>query len=295
MHSISKMALMSMASFFIAGVSHAQIHTHTDASGKVTVAVFERTAGNFYSHYTDFAVDVPDQFVVIGGGAVGAGSPAGNFLTASYPNNNLSSWLVSTKDHVDIHKVNLRAYAIGLKIAGLSRDQLLNYIKVNAATSVYAAHPDISVGVPYGYSMIGGGFKVNWVGGGNIATASYPENAYSWRVRSKDHKVHSHATIDAYAVGLLNSIPNVGKIAVNISVATSGYAQHTAGSVNVAAGYALTGCGAAVHYGSGGGNLLWKLMPVKLLNQHNCEAASKDLIYPNPATLSTYAIGIKVE
>lgn len=294
MNSIFKMALLSMASLFTASVCQAQIHTQTDASGKVTVAVFERTAGNFLQHYTDFAVDVPEQFVVIGGGVVGAGSNPGHFLTASYPNENLSAWYVSTKDHLDANPVNLRAYAIGLKIAGLSRSQLLNYIAVNSASSSYVAHPDISSGVPQGYSMIGGGFRVKWAGAGNIATASYPENAFSWRVRSKDHVISSPASIQAYSLGLLNTIPNIGHVDVNIAVATSGYAQHPAGSVNVASGYALTTCGASVNYGNGAGNLLWKLMPVKLLNQHNCEAASKDLNIFSPATITTYAVGVRL-
>lgn len=294
MNSIFKMTLLSLISLFTASVCQAQIYTQTDASGKVTVAVFERTSGTLLQHYTDFAVDVPEQFVVIGGGVVGGGSYPGNFLTASYPNGNLSAWVVSTKDHFIEHPVNLRAYAIGLKIAGLSRRQLLNYIAVNSTTSSYGPFPDVSSGVPQGYSMIGGGFKVNWAGAGNIATASYPENAFSWRVRSKEHELSSSASIQAYALGLLQTIPGIGRVDVKITVATSGNSPQPAGSVNLTSGYALTACGASVNLLSGGGNLLWKLTPVKLLNQHNCEAASRDLLTYSPATITTYAVGIRL-
>ena len=175
----------------------------------------------------------------------------------------------------------------------MSRKELLRYISVNVATSSYGAHPDITAGVPSGHLLIGGGIKVNWSGYGNLATASFPANSFGWRVKSKDHSVSSYATAQAYAIGIRNYIPGVGSLAAHINSAGSSYAQHPASSANVQSGFALTGCGAEVHW-SGYGNLLWKLKPFTQISQHGCEASSKDHSRASPATITTYASGIKV-
>ena len=90
------------------GTNSKQIRTQTDSSGKITVAVFERIAGNAQQHFHDFAIDVPPGFVAIGGGVEGARHPKGNLITASYPNHDYSSWLVSSKDHSQPNPVRLK-------------------------------------------------------------------------------------------------------------------------------------------------------------------------------------------
>lgn len=272
-------------------VAQVQISEHVDASGKITVAVFERIAGTPQQHFTDFAVSVPEQFVVIGGGVEGARVPYGNLITASYPNSDLSAWLVSTKDHSHPNPVAIKAWAIGLKIAGLTRQQLISMMAVNVASSGYDAHPDISSGLPEGYVLVSGGIKINWSGGGNIATASYPETSFTWRARSKDHSVPSPASTQVYAIGLKKSIVGIGNIAVTTIASDSTYTGHPASMANMTPGYALTGCGALVNW-AGYGNLLWKIKPATTGNQYGCEGSSKDHEYASPATIRTYATGI---
>lgn len=272
-------------------VNSTKIHEHTDASGKITVAVFERQAGSPLQHFHDFAVPVPEQFVVIGGGVEGARRPLGHLLTASYPNNDYSAWLVSTKDHLKHNPTKIKAWAIGLKVKGLSSQQLRNYLSLNVSSSDYVSHPDTSIGVPQGYTMVGGGFKVNWSGVGNLATASYPETYYTWRVKSKDHRGKSKASAQSYAIGLKSYIPGVGHIHSDINFSESGTAQHPSSSVNVTPGYALTSCGALVKW-RGQGNLLWKIKPYTTGNEQRCEAASKDHMWPSPATITSYSLGI---
>ncbi|MCO7223354.1 hypothetical protein [Pleionea sp. CnH1-48] len=290
---ISVLFVITLATTSLTSSASTLIKSMTDSSGKVTVAVFEQISPNYRQHYTDYAVNVPDDFVVIGGGAEGAHVPTGNLITASYPNAQLSAWLVSTKDHSHPQAIKLKAYAIGLKIAGLSRSQLLQHISVNVATSSWGSHPDITAGVSAGHRLIGGGIKVNWSGYGNLATASYPSNSFGWRAQSKDHSVSSYATTQAYAIGIRDYIAGVGTIGVDINTAGSSYAAHPASSVGVQHGYALTGCGAKVHW-SGAGNLLWKLKPLTQISQHGCEASSKDHSHSSPATITSYALGIKV-
>lgn len=274
-------------------VAQVQISEHVDSSGRITVAVFERIAGTPLQHFTDFAVNVPEQFVVIGGGVEGSRIPNGHLITASYPNSDLSAWLVSTKDHYYRYPdpVAIKAWAIGLKIAGLTRQQLISMMAVSVASSGYDSHPDISSGVPENYVLLSGGIKVNYAEPGNIATASYPETSYTWRASSKDHIQPSPASTQVYAIGLRQSIPGIGSIAVTTIATDSTYTRHPASTANMTPGYALTGCGARVD-GTGAGNLLWKTKPVTTGNQYGCEASSKDHHVSSPATIRTYATGI---
>jgi hypothetical protein len=274
-------------------VAQVQISEHTDSSGKITVAVFERIAGTPQQHFTDFAVNVPEQFVVIGGGVEGSRVPNGHLITASYPNSDLSAWLVSTKDHYYRYPdpVAIKAWAIGLKIAGLTRQQLISMMAVSVASSGYDSQPDISSGVSENYVLLSGGIKVNYTEPGNIATATYPETAYTWRARSKDHILSSPASTQVYAIGLKQSIPGIGSIAVTTIATDSTYTNHPASMANMTPGYALTGCGARVDW-TEPGNLLWKIKPATTGNQYGCEASSKDHHYASPATIRTYATGI---
>jgi hypothetical protein len=77
--------------------------------------------------------------------------------------------------------------------------------------------------------------------------------------------------------------------------ATSAVAAHPAVDVGGLRGeYALTGIGAAVDWRSHGpsGNLLWKLEPRADLG--GASVASKDHVFPSPATITGFALGIKL-
>jgi hypothetical protein len=288
--------IFSLPAILMSSLSFAEIqpgellNAKTDYYGKITVAVFEAESSSYLQHHNDFTVTVPSDFVAIGGGIEGSENP-GNLLTASYPNSNLSGWSVSSKDHLRRDPTKIKAYAIGIKVHGLSRSALLNYIDINTRRSSTGSHPSTSVGVPSGYQLIGGGFDVHWSGEGNLATSSYPANSYSWSVSSKDHKKSSPASITAFAVGIKNYIPGIGNIYVSTGTAGSSYAQHPSTTANTPWGYALVGCGAKVNW-SGVGNLLWKIKPTTTATYYGCEVASKDHVTYSPATIDAYAIGI---
>ncbi len=266
-----------------------KIYEQSDASGKISIAVFERYSNTAAQHNTDFAVTVPSDYVVIGGGAEGTNTPYGNLVTASYPNSNLTAWLASTKDHYYGNPVRVRAWAIGLKINGLSAEQVRSNITVNTATSSSTAAPDVTATLPSGYVLVGGGIKVNSSWAGQLATASSPSGSTGWRVRSKDHYYSSPTTAVAYAIGLKNSIFGIGTISSIINSGTSGVAAHPSHTVNLSNGYALSGCGAYVNW-SGAGNLLWRIKPS---GPSSCAAASKDHMYSSWASITSYALGIR--
>jgi hypothetical protein len=266
-----------------------KVFEQTDVSGKVTIAVFERYSDVASSHNTDFAVTVPADYVVIGGGAEGKESPQGNLLTASYPNSGLTAWLASSKDHKNADPVRLRAWAIGLKVSGLTAAQVRSYVNVTTATSALAAHPDVTATLPAGYALVGGGIKVNWSGMGNLATASAPSGASGWRVRSKDQIDSSPATATAYAIGFPTSIAGIGTFASTVNSALSGVAQHPSTTATLTSGYALTGCGAYTNWTTQG-SLLWKIKPQ---SPGACNVASKDHINAEATSIYGYAIGLR--
>jgi len=270
-----------------------KIFEQTDASGKITIAVFERFAQTASGHNTDFTVTVPNDYVVLGGGGEGKESPQGNLITASYPNAGLTAWLVSTKDHINADPAQVRAAHRVVLPGRLTPAQVRNYVSVNTATSAFASHPDVTATVPAGFVLAGGGIKVNWSGAGNLATASAPSGANGWRARSKDHYTASPATATAYAIGINGSIPGVGIITNIVNGGTSGVAAHPAFTQTLTSGYALSGCGAFVKW-TGNGNLLWKLRPTSpAAGQAACSAASKDHLLPAPASISSYSIGLR--
>lgn len=189
-----------------------KICEQVDASGKVTTAVFRRQSSFEEAVFTDFQVHVDPDMVVVGGGAIGADTPTGALLTASYPNSSRTAWLASSKEHVWPNPHRLIGFAIGLKIAGLSRDQLLANLSFTQRTSDSDRHPVESAYVPAGFTLFGGGFRVNWrPGAGNLATASFPEFGDEWTARSKDHHHEAHARSTPSALGCGRTSPKSGR------------------------------------------------------------------------------------
>jgi serine protease len=283
------------AAVIAASATSTKLSEHTDASGRITVALFARTAQSAQAHFTDFAIEVPDDYVVIGGGAQGRETPNGNMLTASYPNASMSAWLVSSKDHQIADPVALRGWAIGVKIAGLTRQQVRDAIVVNSTISSYAAHPGTTATLPAGYVLIGGGFRVDWTGQGNLGVSSYPNSATGWSVQSKDVRVSSPAYVRAYVVGIRDQIANVGNLRNSIGYTASAYAAHPAASTTLQGGFALTSCGANGRYNSTRpGNLLWRIQPVDYGTSRACVTNSKDHIDASPGYIDAYAIGLQV-
>jgi hypothetical protein len=263
-----------------------------DASGKVTVAVFRLMSGSDQHHYHNFACEVPTDMIAIGGGAEGARAPQGALLTASYPNGDLSAWLASSKDHENSQPHKLVCYAIGLRIAGMTRAQLLSNIHVATQDSGVGNHPEAAATIPGGHVLVSGGFNVEWSGAGNLGTASFPENTLSWKARSKDHNIADPSNIRAFAISIKQSLP-VGTVKVDINENQSGQASHPMSVANVDPGFALTGTGARVNW-SGAGNLLWMIRPTTSTANQEVTVGSKDHNVVSPATINAYSLAIKI-
>ncbi len=159
-------------------------------------------------------------------------------------------------------------------------------INVFQATSAEAAHPSVSVDVPQGYKLLGGGALDQYAEPGNMLTASYPASDTRWTVAGKDHIHSSPARITAYAVALFD--PH-NQYETFIAVAPGAHAQHPSATAVLPNGYVLTGGGALVDW-NGAGNLLTASYPS---GASSWQAMSKDHEVADPATIIAYAIGLR--
>jgi hypothetical protein len=244
----------------------------------LVIQTFSATSG--VAPHPHAEASVPFGYKLIGGGAKVNWSGAGNLLTASYPSGR--RWIADSKDHDIPDPASITAYAIGLFDPFNRWD-----VQVRRATSAVAQHPSVSVSVPFGYVMTGGGAKVNWTGNGNLLTASFPSSRRTWEVRSKDHVHPDPASITAYVIGIRARNGALGPRMV-IASTTTNVTAHPSGSVSVGFPFRVSGGGARDNW-SGAGNLLTASYPT---GARTWAAAGKDHEISDPASLTIYAIGL---
>lgn len=151
-----------------------------------------------------------------------------------------------------------------------------------------ANHPEVTVKVPDGWKIIGGGARAVWEKHGSLLVASYPASLQTWTAQSKDHDEQDLAVLYAYAIAIED--PD-DQWEVRIFEATSAIDAHPAASVSVDPGYVMTGGGARVNWQpSEPGNLLTASYPA---SENTWSARSKDHKYSSPASITVYAIGIR--
>ena len=151
-------------------------------------------------------VDAPKDYKLLSGGALDNCSGEGNFLTASFPEENKRTWRVSGKDHLYHDAAPITTYAI----VAYDPDDIWE-VELSSNQSGEANQPASEIAVKDGYTLIGGGARVHSSPHtGNLLTASYPHpNGKSWLCRAKDHLEADPGTITAYAMGLKCKIPGI--------------------------------------------------------------------------------------
>ena len=248
----------------------------------LTVQLFVATSG--VAEHPSVELTIPPQYKILGGGAFDHWSGAGNLLTASYPVG-LQTWFAAGKDHEVVSPAAISAFALAL----FDPNDEWNVV-IQAETSDPAEHPQAVATLPAGFTLTGGGAFVDYgAGAGNLLTASFPTSASSWEARSKDHLVVDAAKLTAYAIGLQPRPGNNARLNSVIVNATGVVAAHPAAQVCLDPAFTLSG-GGAIDNWNGPGNLLTALYP-----QGGCwVAAGKDHIDSSPASITVYAIGIRL-
>ncbi|MEU5427668.1 hypothetical protein AB0H73_18995 [Streptomyces olivoreticuli] len=277
-------------------VGGSPLYTAHDASGRVTVTVFKNVSSDYREIWDNQEVTVGDDaMVAIGGGATAVEYPAGALLTASYPNDSRTGWIVSAKDHAIAQSYQLTTYVIGLKIAGMTRDELKNYLVYNSDGRAYGSTPSASSHLNSDTDvLLGGGFRTYWNGWGQLATGSYPSGPVEWTAGSKDHLHASPGTIQTWAIGIKRNLP-VGWIDTYPSYPVpSGVSNHPSASARVQPGYVMTGGGGQVQCG-GPGCALWSLEPsIDNSGYQSFTARAKDHAEAATGTTWAWTIGIRL-
>lgn len=265
----------------------------TDASGQVTVRIY--FGPWVYGQHNNTSISVDSDFVLVGGGAeiYGPGHP-GALLTGSYPDSNLITWHASSKDHESRYLHSLRAWAIGLRLNGVSSTELRNHMILVTQASTESPRPNAVAALPPGYLLVGGGARANWDGAGVLLTDSYP-SAFQWVASAKDHRLSDPGTVDAFVIGITSgSIPGFGSLSATYNSSTTyiNTADGTA-SVQTPVGWVLTSVGGQAQYSSGG-RMLWQLFPYGYApNRGAARATSKDHNIVSSGYTSAYAISIQ--
>jgi hypothetical protein len=295
----------------------------TDVSGLVTTGVWMATSAPADPAFQEVAV--PPDFVAVGGGVVGAEGPNGVMVTSSqHDNGNLGPagpqlWSTGVHSNVPAQTGSATAYAIGLKIQGISRASLQQMVAwpVTQTAPPGVPHPTLTLMTTASYTpnniAIGGGVQANQASTplGQYVTQSVPvtsQQCYAnntceqvvtgWSVASKDHINPSPWWIIAQLTTLPKTLMIGGApwhVETWVSNATSAVLPHPSTGVSLPPDFALTAVGAVANWQTSptaAGNLLWDLKPRPDID--GVEAASKDESIPSPASLTAYAIGMKL-
>jgi hypothetical protein len=182
-----------------------------DWSGTVHTAIFvcklQNSTLSRGSHTAAAACPVPDDYALVGGGAMIDGYVhPGALLTASYPLDK-EYWYAASSDLQVQQAHTLRAYAVGLRISGLSGSQLRSIVTHSDLTTPSTQPTSGYAFIPGGHVLVGGGVVAP---GGQFITNSFPISA-AW-VASFTNSVYSKpggGTIRA--ISLPNCLPQLGQ------------------------------------------------------------------------------------
>ena len=159
--------------------------------------------------------------------------------------------------------------------------------RVFSGKSTPSDQPTVTVEVPEGYLIVGGGATTNWhlPEPGNPLVSCFPTDSRHWFAASEAHSVSSPATLTAYAI----AIKDDGNLDVKFFSAKSPQSDAPSASIAVDPGYAMTGGGAEVNT-TGVGLLLTACYPVDI---RTWAARGKAHSVSSYGTITAYAIGLK--
>jgi hypothetical protein len=143
--------------------------------------------------------------------------------------------------------------------------------------------------------LLGGGFEVlDQDGGGNMATASFPNSNYSWMARSRDEDIPTPSRLRVFAIGISPNLmkPNpagpptsIGNVDTTFASSESLAAWACVATRRPSPGYALCGGGACAHFGMVRGetfaNLLKTLMLMSAKHDLEVVQAIKEIVIAN--------------
>lgn len=267
---------------------------YVDSTGRVFIRV-KTCDWSAAAQHPAAICTVDAGYVLVGGGAEVEGQAnGGGLLTRSFPVNK-ATWFAASKDHVTPFSHRVRAYSIGMQLAGLSQATLTNLVTISTATSAASHAPSVTVNAPAFYTLLSGGASSNASGSGQLLTASFPPNSTSWTASAKDHQQSDIASVTAYAVSIpicLNNQWNHCLFTTIDSNSTSVPGGYGVATVSTPAGFAPVGAGGRARW-NGSGRLLTDVFPTNSVGNKGATAFSKDHNLPEGNTTDVWALSIQ--
>lgn len=270
----------------------------TDWSGTIAVEVVACSDDVNRHHNIGIFCSLDSDFVVTGGGAsANFGFGPGALLIESRPfDSNLGAWVGSSKDHLVSSPHTLTVYAVGIRLAGVSRADLRGQMQLKQVVAPFFQNqPNLSAKVDPEFMLVGGGVSLLNPGGNNVLlTGSFPSpDGTAWTGTGKDHVTPDTTRIQVFAIGLRPSIPFFGNIAravVQRSFTFDGFTgPGFPGTVDVQVtpGTIPVGPGAVSNWAPGQGRLLFGID----VNAGGVRAWDKDHVKADPnGTITAFAI-----
>jgi hypothetical protein len=142
--------------------------------------------------------NVPQGYVLTGGGALVDWQDKGNMLFISKPSG--ASWYAKSKSHLEGSPARITAFAIGLKPSAGP----LPRVQIFSNSGARAQHPLAEVTTPADWFMTGGGGEVKYENNarGQMLFGLRPVGTHQWQTNAKDHKEIDFGIATAYAVAI---------------------------------------------------------------------------------------------
>ena len=241
------------------------------------------------------------SYVAVGGGAMvnnGSSFP-GAFIIDQFvknPNGARDGFRASSKSHIQSQPHRLFVYVIGLRITGVSRDQMLSNLQETSSSTVgQSGAPETWFQVPSGRILLGGSVFLNWFQGvspGQLLVGSWLSSSDGFvGAKTAQLGMPDGLSINASATSIASSINGINLQGKELWTSTSVGSGVATASVTVPR-MALTGIGAWADF-NGEGRFQFNVGPDLFGDLGKVKAQTKDHLHANGGTTWVNAVGLQ--
>jgi vibriolysin len=277
-----------------------------DWSGTVHTAIFtckftNSSPAGSGSNVATTVCSVPEDYALAGGGAEVQGfAQPGALLTINYPATQ-QTWLAQSGDLAVSFPHRLRAFAVGLRITGLTGAQLRGLITLTTVTTPTGTASSGAALIPSGHVLLGGGV---FAPSGQYVSHSFPisnaSNAF-WVGAFLNSVFPNPGSGTVRAISLPGCLPQLGPCTnppsgvpfrltsqafLNSSTNGTGYRVASAGNSDLNA--VMTAAGGATA-STNPGRILTQVIPT----QGGAVAVNKDHWFTDTAGVTAYGVALK--
>jgi hypothetical protein len=244
-----------------------QVASYFDCKGRVLTAIWWCITTQTAEVHNAVCPLGDPSYVAVSGGAwalQGQNFPGAFIVDAFIPTGSRDSFQAASKSHVQSNPHLLAVLVVGLKVTGLSREQLLANIQDSAVTSQPSAQPAAGVFVPSGRILLGGSVSVQWnenaTPGQLLVGSTGSVTAGLWTAASTQHILSDTLPLTTTATSMAPSIGGIDFEAFDFPADVSSSSGVGEARVSLPEGVVPTAIGADVMF-NGSGRFLIRVGP----------------------------------